>query len=184
LLPVVALCASDDQSLFELNVRLQYSDDERLLLPALLELAGAAGLDMPAEALLQRQSILVSTCCQSLQSMRLASREVRSGCYDHWPSSAMLKLASGSSSIAFLFAGEAKQQYQKHVLCCLAVLPHTNLSLLHCCYTCAPDAALAGQLPRTAIQQQEQQGSAASRCCSAAAASDRPQGFSGASQSP
>jgi hypothetical protein len=60
LLPVVALSASDDQSLFELNVRLQYSDDERLLLPALLELAGVAGLDMPAEALLQRQSILVS----------------------------------------------------------------------------------------------------------------------------
>ncbi|WIA33762.1 hypothetical protein OEZ86_006876 [Tetradesmus obliquus] len=58
LLPVVALSASDDQALFELNVRLQYSDDERLLLPALLELGGAVALDMPAEALLQRQSIL------------------------------------------------------------------------------------------------------------------------------
>ncbi|WIA13616.1 hypothetical protein OEZ85_007180 [Tetradesmus obliquus] len=46
------------QALFELNVRLQYSDDERLLLPALLELGGAVALDMPAEALLQRQSIL------------------------------------------------------------------------------------------------------------------------------
>jgi hypothetical protein len=59
-LPVVSLSAADDQALFELNVRLQYSDDERLLLPALLELSGAVGLDMPAEALLLRPSILVS----------------------------------------------------------------------------------------------------------------------------
>jgi hypothetical protein len=57
---VVSLTAADDQALFELNVRLQYSDDERLLLPALLELAGAVGLDMPAEALLTRPSLLVS----------------------------------------------------------------------------------------------------------------------------
>lgn len=59
-LPVVSLSAADDQALFELNVRLQYSDDERLLLPALLELSGAVGLDLPAEALLLRPSILVS----------------------------------------------------------------------------------------------------------------------------
>jgi hypothetical protein len=59
-LPVVSLSAADDQVLFELNVRLQYSDDERLLLLALLELAGAVGLDMPAEALLTRPSLLVS----------------------------------------------------------------------------------------------------------------------------
>lgn len=58
-LPVVPLSAADDQALFELNVRLQYSDDERLLLPALLELTGAVGVDMPAEALLSRPSILV-----------------------------------------------------------------------------------------------------------------------------
>jgi hypothetical protein len=45
----------------QVNVRLQYSDDERLLLPALLELSGGLGLDLPAEALLQRQSILVGS---------------------------------------------------------------------------------------------------------------------------
>jgi len=58
-LPVVPLSASDDQLLFEMNVRLQYSDDERLLLPALLELDGCVGRDLPAEALLIRTSLLV-----------------------------------------------------------------------------------------------------------------------------
>jgi hypothetical protein len=53
------LSAADDQALFELNVRLQYSDDERLLLPALLELGAVVGQDMPAETLLLRPSILV-----------------------------------------------------------------------------------------------------------------------------
>ena len=57
---MVSLSAADDQALFELNVRLQYSDDARLLLPALLELSGALGVDLPAEALLSRPSILVS----------------------------------------------------------------------------------------------------------------------------
>uniref|UniRef100_A0A383WNT2 Rotatin N-terminal domain-containing protein n=1 Tax=Tetradesmus obliquus TaxID=3088 RepID=A0A383WNT2_TETOB len=75
LLPVVALSASDDQALFELNVRLQYSDDERLLLPALLELGGAVALDMPAEALLQRQSILDN--CLALLSSSRSSRAVQ-----------------------------------------------------------------------------------------------------------
>lgn len=60
-LPMVSLSAADDQALFELNVRVQYSDDERLLLPALLELSGALGVDLPAEALLLRPSVLVST---------------------------------------------------------------------------------------------------------------------------
>jgi hypothetical protein len=55
-----ALSAADDQALFEVNVRLQYSDDERLLLPALLELGGGGlAADMPGEALLTRPSILV-----------------------------------------------------------------------------------------------------------------------------
>lgn len=58
-LPNVTLSAADDQALFELNVRLQYSDDERLLLPALLELGAVVGQDMPAEALLLRPSLLV-----------------------------------------------------------------------------------------------------------------------------
>jgi hypothetical protein len=58
-LPLVPLGAADDQHLFELNVRLQYSDDERLQLPALTELGGAAAADFPAEALLQRRSLLV-----------------------------------------------------------------------------------------------------------------------------
>lgn len=58
-LPAPRLGAADDQALFELNVRLQYSDDERLLLPALAELAGAAAADFPAEAMLQRRSLLV-----------------------------------------------------------------------------------------------------------------------------
>lgn len=44
----------------QLQVRLQYSDDERLLGPALAELAGAVAADAPAEALLQRRSLLVS----------------------------------------------------------------------------------------------------------------------------
>ncbi|KAI8476101.1 MAG: hypothetical protein J3K34DRAFT_513946 [Monoraphidium minutum] len=60
-LPAVRLGAADDQHLFELNVRLQYSDDARLLLPALAELAGGAAADFPAEALLQRQSLLDNT---------------------------------------------------------------------------------------------------------------------------
>jgi hypothetical protein len=55
----VTLSAADDQALFELNVRLQYSDDERLLLPALLELGAVVGQDLPAEALLLRPSLLV-----------------------------------------------------------------------------------------------------------------------------
>jgi hypothetical protein len=58
-LPRVPLTAADDQYLFELNVRLQYSDDEALLLPALEELGSIAAADFPAEALLQRQSLLV-----------------------------------------------------------------------------------------------------------------------------
>jgi hypothetical protein len=59
-LPALALSAADDQALFEANVRLQYSDDEALLLPALLELSGGLGVDLPGEALLLRPSILVS----------------------------------------------------------------------------------------------------------------------------
>jgi hypothetical protein len=47
------------QVLFEANVRLQYSSDERLLLPALQELAGTVAADFPAETLLARPSILV-----------------------------------------------------------------------------------------------------------------------------
>jgi hypothetical protein len=65
-LPVVPLSAADDQALFELNVRLQYSDDDRLLLPALQELTGAVGQDMPGEVLLQRPSILVSVALLGL----------------------------------------------------------------------------------------------------------------------
>lgn len=67
-LPAITLGAADDQHLFELNVRLQYSDDERLLLPALTELAGAVAVDFPAEALLQRRSLLVSGLSYQLQS--------------------------------------------------------------------------------------------------------------------
>ncbi len=40
-------------------MRLQYSEDERLLLPALEELGGATAADFPVEALLQRRSLLV-----------------------------------------------------------------------------------------------------------------------------
>jgi hypothetical protein len=53
------LTAADDQYLFELNVRLQYGDDEALLLPALMKLGAIVAVDFPAEALLQRQSLLV-----------------------------------------------------------------------------------------------------------------------------
>ncbi|KAF8060057.1 hypothetical protein HT031_004996 [Scenedesmus sp. PABB004] len=74
-LPLVSLSAADDQALFELNVRLQYSDDERLLLPALLELGGAAALDMPAEALLARQSVLTNVL--ALLASKRASRDVQ-----------------------------------------------------------------------------------------------------------
>lgn len=55
----MSIGATYDQYLFELNVKLQYSDDERNLLPALEELAAVAAADFPPEALLQRQAIMV-----------------------------------------------------------------------------------------------------------------------------
>jgi hypothetical protein len=76
-LPRVPLTAADDQYLFELNVRLQYSDDEALLLPALEELGSIAAADFPAEALLQRQSLLVG--CHSNWWLVASSRE--QGCH-------------------------------------------------------------------------------------------------------
>ncbi len=69
-LPEVALGAADDQNLFELNVRLQYSNEERLLLPALGVLAHDVSQDYPAEALLRRQSILVRPGCIQLSVHR------------------------------------------------------------------------------------------------------------------
>ncbi|KAK9824474.1 hypothetical protein WJX72_010621 [[Myrmecia] bisecta] len=54
----VPLGAADDQFIFDLNVRLQYSDDSRVLLQALEELHWTVCLDMPPEALLQRPAVL------------------------------------------------------------------------------------------------------------------------------
>jgi hypothetical protein len=64
-LPAAPLGASDDQHLFELALRLQHGCDDRLLLPALSELAGSAAADFPAEALLQRRSLLVGGAGQT-----------------------------------------------------------------------------------------------------------------------
>ncbi|DBB03962.1 TPA: hypothetical protein ACH3X1_013032 [Trebouxia sp. C0004] len=50
--------AADDQHIFDLNVRLQYSDDTAVLLQALQELRSVTAADMPPEAILQRPSVL------------------------------------------------------------------------------------------------------------------------------
>jgi hypothetical protein len=50
----------DDQHLFELNVKLQYAEDNDALVAALHELAGAAVLDFPPETFLQRAALLDS----------------------------------------------------------------------------------------------------------------------------
>ena len=76
-LPAVALGAADDQHLFELGVRLQYSDDARLVVPALAELAGSAAADFPAEALLQRPGLLESAL--ALLASPTVCREARAG---------------------------------------------------------------------------------------------------------
>ena len=57
-LPRVAISATDEQHLFELNVKLQYAEEETALILALQDLAGATVLDFPAEAFLQRQPLL------------------------------------------------------------------------------------------------------------------------------
>lgn len=58
LLPRVHISAMDDQQLFELNVKLQYAEEDEALLAALHELAGAIVFDFPAEAILQRGALL------------------------------------------------------------------------------------------------------------------------------
>ena len=48
----------DDQQLFEINVKLQYAEEDEALLAALHELAGAVAVDFPAEAIVQRGALL------------------------------------------------------------------------------------------------------------------------------
>ncbi|DBA67372.1 TPA: hypothetical protein ACH3X2_001663 [Trebouxia sp. C0005] len=56
--PSLTECAADDQHIFDLNVRLQYSDDVAVLEQALQELRSVTAADMPPEAILQRPSVL------------------------------------------------------------------------------------------------------------------------------
>lgn len=56
----MVLGQADDQDLFELSLRLQYVDDPRVVLPALLQLHGRALVDLPAEAVAARHGIVVS----------------------------------------------------------------------------------------------------------------------------
>jgi hypothetical protein len=57
-LPEVPLRASDDQYLFEINLKLQCSGDPRVVRVALRELCNHAVHDLPPEALLQKHNIL------------------------------------------------------------------------------------------------------------------------------
>ncbi|KAL0055596.1 hypothetical protein WJX82_002269 [Trebouxia sp. C0006] len=57
-LRAISTGAADDQHIFDLNVRLQYSDDTAVLLQALQELRSVTAADMPPEAILQRPSVL------------------------------------------------------------------------------------------------------------------------------
>jgi hypothetical protein len=57
-LPRVYINALDDQHLFELNVKLQYADEDPVVVATLQELAGAAVADFPPEAFLQRGALI------------------------------------------------------------------------------------------------------------------------------
>ena len=48
----------DDQQLFEINVKLQYADEDAATVAALHELAGALVFDFQAEAIVQRSALL------------------------------------------------------------------------------------------------------------------------------
>lgn len=59
LLPCVALGQADDQSLFELCLRLKYTGDTRIPLAALVELHGGMLQDLPVEAVVKKHDLLV-----------------------------------------------------------------------------------------------------------------------------
>lgn len=73
----VHVSAVDDQHLFELNVRLQYAEEEEALLHALNELSGATVLDFAPEALLQRPALLDSVLDIASAGVSLATPRAR-----------------------------------------------------------------------------------------------------------
>ena len=67
--------ALDDQHLFELNVKLQYADEDVIVVDALHELTGATLQDFPAQALLQRDALLETVL--DIATSRNASEHAR-----------------------------------------------------------------------------------------------------------
>lgn len=78
-LPRLHIHALDDQHLFELNVKLQYADEEPVIVATLQELAGAAVADYPPEFFLQRGALLDTVL--SVTSNGNASAQARRLCF-------------------------------------------------------------------------------------------------------
>jgi len=90
-------------------------DDERLLLPALLELSGGIGLDLPAEAMLQRQAILVGSTATRTPAAVAAGATVAAYLHLHVPKHLCHSKSSGEWQRVAESGREWQIQRQTHI---------------------------------------------------------------------